>query len=320
MRLPRRALAAAALFPAMARADEWMPGRGVRIVVPYAPGGANDLLARMLAQRFAQRFDQPVEVANVPGGQGTIGTQQVTQARPDGLTLLVAGSGPITVSPAVNRQTPYRPLADLAPVSMIASYPLLLLVKADSPFRDVQGLTAWARTFPRRANYAASTASVQLATELFKQRTNTPFQHVASGGAAESAHAVAAGQVTMALVDAAPATAALEAGRVRALAVTSPARMPALPEVPTLAEAGVPGIEVVLWSALFAPMHTPVAVVERLSAELARALAEPEVAQRITAFRMTVAAGGPVALRSTIARELLLWAEVARAANLRFRE
>lgn len=318
MRLSRRALAAAAFSPATARADAWAPAAGMRIIVPYAPGGANDILARLLAPRLAESLGQPVSVENQPGGQGRDATQQVAQARPDGLTLLVTGSGAITVSPAVNRQTPYRPLADLAPVSMIASYPLLLLVKADSPFRSVQSLTAWARTFPRQASYAFSAASFQLATELFKQRTNTPFQQVAFPGAAESARAVAAGEVTMALVDAASATAMLDAGRVRALAVTASARMPDLADVPTMAEAGVAGIDVLLWSGLFAPAHTPAPVIARLAAETAQAVAAPEAAQRIAAYRMTSAAEGPAALRAVIVREMLLWAEVARAANLRF--
>lgn len=320
MPISRRVLAAATLLPAIARADDWVPDRGVRIVVPYAPGGANDILARLLAQRFTERLGQPVVVDNRPGAQATLGTQQVAQARPDGLTLLVAASGPITISPAVNRQTPYRPLSDLAPISMIASFPLVLLVKADSPFHTVQSLTAWARTFPHRANYASSSASFQLATELFKQRTSTPFQHVSYRGSAEAVNAVAGGAVTMAFVDVGPATPALEAGRVRALAITAPARLPSLPDVPTLAEAGVRGIDVVIWSALFAPAHTPGAVIDRLAAETARAVAEPDVAQRLAAWRMTAAADGPAALRGTIARELLLWAEVARAGNLRFGE
>ena len=320
MRFSRRALAAIALLPTAARAQDWSPDRSMRIVVPYAPGGANDILARLLAQRFTERLGQSVVVENRPGAQATLGTQQVAQARPDGLTLLVAASGPITVSPAVNRQTPYRPLADLAPVSMIASFPLLLIVKADSPFRTLDQLRGWARANPQRANYASSAASFQLATELFKQRTETAFQHVAYRGSADSTNAVASGEVTMALVDAGPATPALEAGRVRALAVTSAQRLPSLPDVPTMAEQGIQGIEVLLWSALFAPAGTPAPVIARLAAETARAVEEPEVAQRLAAYRMTPAAEGPDALRAVIARELLLWRDVARAGNLRFEE
>ncbi|HYF07550.1 MAG TPA: tripartite tricarboxylate transporter substrate binding protein [Acetobacteraceae bacterium] len=321
MMLTRRSVAAmGAVLPLAARAQEWSPDRALRIIVPYAPGGANDILARLLAQRFTERLGQAVVVENRPGAQAMLGTQFVAQARPDGLTLLVAASGPITVSPAVNRATPYRPLHDLTPVSMIASFPLLLIVRADSPHRTVAELVAWARANPGRANYASSAASFQLATELFKQRTETAFQHVAYRGSADSTNAVASGEVTMALVDAGPATPALEAGRVRALATTAPQRLPSLPDVPTMAEAGVPGIEVLLWSALLAPAGTPAPVVARLAAETARAVREPDVAQRITAYRMTAAADGPEALRTTIARELLLWAEVARAGNLRFEE
>lgn len=320
MRISRRTLAAAALLPGAARAQDWSPERSVRVVVPYAPGGANDILARLLAQRFTDRLGQPVVVENRPGAQAMLGTQLVAQARPDGLTLLVAASGPITVSPAVNPRTPYRPLADLAPVTMIASFPLLLLVRADSPFRTLDQLRGWARQNPQRANYASPAASFQLATELFKQRTETAFQHVAYRGSAECANAVASGEVTMALVDAGPATAALESGRVRALAVTAAQRLAGLPDVPTMAESGLPSLEILFWSALLAPAGTPAPVVARLAAETSAAVAAPDVAQRIAAYRMTAAADGPDALRATIARELLLWAEVARAGNLRFEE
>ncbi len=316
----RRALGAAALLPGLAHAQDWAPERSVRIVVPYAPGGANDILARLLAQRFTERLGQPVVVENRPGAQAMLGTQHVAQSRPDGLTLLVAASGPITVSPAVNPRTPYRPLVELAPISMIASFPLLLLVRADAPYRDVAGLVDWARRNASRANYASSAASFQLATELFKQRTQTAFQHVAYRGSADSTNAVASGEVTMALVDAGPATAALESGRVRALATTAPSRLPSLPDVPTMAEAGIAGMEVLLWSALFAPAGTPTPVIARLAAETASAVAAPDIAARITAYRMTAAADGPDALRATIARELLLWAEVARAGQIRFEE
>lgn len=320
MRLPRRALIAAALPPAAARAGEWSPDGPVVIVVPYARGGAADLLARVLAPRFADRLGQPVTVENEAGAQGTAGTQRVAQARPDGRTLLIAGSGPLTVSPAVMRSLPYRPLAELTPITGIAGYPLLLVVGGQGPFHTLDQLRAWSRSNPHLGFYGSASDTYRLAAELFRQRTETSFRAVAFDGNADIVDAVAEGRVTMALVDAASAAEAMQAGRIRALAIAAARRDPTLPDVPTMAEQGIAGVEVEAWSALLGPALLPAAAVARLAAEVAHALAEPDIAQRVAALRMVPQGQGPDALRTLMARELLLWRDVARAANLRFGE
>ncbi len=229
-------LAATALLVRPGRAQEvdernW-PDRPLRLVVPYAPGGTNDIAARLLAQRLGEAFGQPAVVENRPGAQAILGTELVARARPDGLTLLVAASGPIVFNPATNDRLSYDPLRDLAPVSLLVTFPLMLLVAADSPHRTVADLVAFARANPDKANYGAPAASMQLASELFNQRAATRFQHVAYRGSAEIVTAVASGDLTTAFLDMAPVAGALAGGRVRALAVTAATRLASHPDIP----------------------------------------------------------------------------------------
>jgi tripartite-type tricarboxylate transporter receptor subunit TctC len=319
MKLARRSLLAGLALPLPALAQSW-PDRPVRIIVPYAPGGANDIIARLLAVRFQERLGQPFVVENRPGAQAMIGTRFVADARPDGHTLLVAANGPITVSPAVNPRTPYRTLRDLAPVSMVATAPLVLVVRADAPYRTLPELAAWARANPQRANYGASAASFQLATELLKQHLQADFTYVAYRSSAESVNAVAQGETTIALVDFGPAQAALQAGRVRPLAVSTPQRLAQLPDTPSFVELGLPALQVQVFVGLLAPAGTPAPILARLAEETARAVEHPEMLPRVTGYGMAPAATGTEAFRALITRELELWERVARENNLRFEE
>ena len=315
-------LAGAALLRAgQARAQDidersW-PDRPLKLVVPYAPGGTNDIAARLLAQRLTEAFGQPAVVENRPGAQAIIGTEAVARARPDGLTLLVAASGPIVFNPATNDQLSYDPLRDLAPVSLLVAFPLMLLVGKDSPFRSVAELVAQAKAQPERANYGSPAASMQLATELFNQRAATRFQHVAYRGSAEIVTAVASGDLTMAFLDTAPAAGALAAGRVRALGVTSAQRLASFPDVPTMTEAGFPDMQVELWTGLLAPAGTPAGIVAKLQAETARLVASPGYHERRAALYSRPVATTPAEMRALIGREIPLWRGVARQAGVR---
>jgi tripartite-type tricarboxylate transporter receptor subunit TctC len=314
-----RALAAApacAAITVRAQGSAW-PDRPVRLVVPYAPGGANDILARLYGARLSDRLGQPFVVENRPGAQAIVGTEAVARAAPDGHTLLTGASGPMVFNPATYDRLPYSTLRDFAPVSLLAAFPLALVVAADSPFRDMAALLAFGRASPERANYGASAASFQLPTELLNQRAGTRFTHVAYRGSADTVNAAARGEVTMALVDAGPAVVAFEAGRVRVLAVTAPHRLPAWPEAPTMAELGFPALTVSLWSGLLAPAGTPPAVVARLAAECAAVTAEAPVRERLRALSLDPVGSTPEEFRRRIEAELPLWAEVARAANIR---
>ena len=313
----RTLLVLGALAPRAARAQGGWPDRPVRLVVPYAPGGANDILARLYGERLAERLVQPFVVENRPGAQAIIGTELVARAAPDGYTFLVGASGPMVFNPATYDSLPYDTLRDFAPVSLLASFPLVMVVAADSRIRSVPELIAFARANPDRANYGASAASFQLPTELFNQRAGTRFVHVAYRGSANSVNAVATGEVTMALVDAGPAAVAAQAGRVRVLAVTAPQRLPAWPEAPTMAELGFPELTIELWSGLLAPAATPPAIIGRLARECAAVTAEPLLCERLARLSLNPVGSTPEAFRETIARELPVWAQVARAANIR---
>lgn len=312
-----RLLGSAALFPAAARSQgAAYPDRPVRIVVPYAPGGANDILARLYGQKMSERLGQPFVVENRPGAQAIIGTEAVARSRPDGTTLLLGPSGPMVFNPATYAQLPYDPLRDLAPVSMLASYPLVLVVAASGPHRSLGDLTTWAKANPDRANYGAAAAAFQLPSELLNQSAGTRFQHVAYRGSAEMVSAAASGEVTFSMADPGPAVVALNAGRVRALAVTSSRRMPALPDVQTMAELGFGDLDVTLWAGLFAPAGTPAPIIERLHAECEAITAMPDIRSRVSGFGMDPVGGTPAALRETMAREITTWTRVSRAANI----
>jgi tripartite-type tricarboxylate transporter receptor subunit TctC len=311
------ATAAAAALPRSARAQAAWPDRPVRVIVPYAPGGANDILARLYGARLAERLGQPFVVENRPGAQAIIGTEAVARAAPDGNTLLVGASGPLVFNPATYARLPYDPLRDLAPVSLLAAFPLALVVAADGPFADLAALLAFGRAQPERANYGASASSFQLPTELLNQRAGTRFMHVAYRGSADTVNAVANGEVTMALVDSGPAAVAFGAGRVRILAVTAPRRLPVWPEAPTMAELGMPELTISLWSGLLAPAATPAPIVQRLAAEAAAITAEPAIVERLRALSLDPVGSTPDAFRKVIEAELPVWAAVAQRANLR---
>jgi tripartite-type tricarboxylate transporter receptor subunit TctC len=317
----RSALAGLLALPAVgARAQgataAW-PDRPVRLVVPYAPGGANDILARLFGARLAERLGQPFVVENRPGAQAIVGTELVARAAPDGTTFLVGASGPLVFNPATYERLPYDTLRDLAPVSLLASFPLVLVVAADGPFRSMAELIAFGRAHPERANYGASAASFQLPTELLNQRAGTRFQHVAYRGSADTVNAVASGEVTMALVDSGPAAIVAQAGRVRVLVVTSPRRLPAWPDAPTMAELDFPDLTLSLWSGVLAPAGVAPPIVMRLAVECAAVAQEVPVRERLEALSLEPVASSPEAFRETIARELPIWADVARRANIR---
>ncbi|MBY0332591.1 MAG: tripartite tricarboxylate transporter substrate binding protein [Acetobacteraceae bacterium] len=302
--------------PVRAQGPNW-PERPVRVVVPYAPGGANDILGRLYGARLSERLGQPFVVENRPGAQAIIGTELVARAPADGYTLLVGASGPMVFNPATYERLPYDTLRDLAPVSLLASFPLALVVAANAPFADLAALLAFARATPERANYGASAASFQLPTELLNQRAGTRFQYVAYRGSADTVNAAANGEITMALVDTGPAAVAHAAGRVRVLAVTAPQRLPAWPEAPTMRELGFDDLTVSLWSGLLAPAATPAAIVQRLAAECAAITREEAIGQRLRALSLEPVGSTPEEFRAVIAREKPLWAEVARRGGIR---
>ena len=226
-----------AVVPALAQGDpaQAYPSKPIRIVVGFGPGGGNDIFARLIGQKLSERLGQPVLVENKPGAGAVIATDYVAKSPPDGYTLLVGATGAMTISPAVYSKLPYVTLRDFVPLSMIASFPLLVTVNAAAPVKDIQELVAYAKANPAKANYASSSPAFQLATEQFKQKTGAPLEHIAYKSSGEMLTAVVSGEVLVALADAPPVSGHLKAGRIRALAVTSAERIAEFPDVPTMA-------------------------------------------------------------------------------------
>jgi tripartite-type tricarboxylate transporter receptor subunit TctC len=228
----------------------------------------------------------------------------------------MGASGPIVVNPATYAKLPYNSLTSFAPVTIIGSFPLVLVVGEAQPFRSVAELVAFAKAQPEKANYSASAASFQLASELFKQKTGTEFLYIPYKGAVDSINAVIAGDVTMTLVDSGPALIALRSGKARGLAVTQSTRLAAAPEIPTMAEAGIADFDIALWSGFLAPAATPPSIVRKLRQEVARILELPDIAERLGALAMRPVANTPEEFRRLIAAEIEQWSAVARRANI----
>lgn len=262
-----------------AEAQEF-PARPVRFIVPYAPGGSGDILTRFLATRLGAIWGQQNVVENKPGGGGLIGTEAAARAAPDGYTIYLASDGPVTVAPSLMKSVPYDWKRDLAPLSMMAVGYQVLIIDPRLPATTLDQFVALARSKPGALNYASIGvgSTPHLGAEIFKAAAKVDITHVPYKGAtAQALTALTAGEVAMFMVGTSPIIGPVKAGKLRALAVTSPRRMEQLPDVPTFAEAGMPGIDVKLWFALMAPGGTPPAIVRRLHADIAKAIGDAEL-------------------------------------------
>src|SRR6266481_2184267 len=225
------AFCAAVLFAGLALAQTY-PTRSLHLIVGYSPGGGNDLIARIVAAKLQDKLGQTVVVENKPGAQSIIAADLVAKAPPDGYTLLVAASGPMTINPAVYSKLSYSPQKDFVPISLLAEFPLLLVVAADTPVKNVKELIEYGKANPKLANYASSATPFQLAAELFNQSTGSSFQHIPYKGSGDVVQAVMSGQVLMAFADSGPVAGPLKAGKLRALAVTTAKRPLNFPDIP----------------------------------------------------------------------------------------
>ena len=308
------ALAGSWLLAAPVQAQDY-PNKPVTIVVGYAAGGGVDFVARLLAEKLADRLKQPVVVENRPSVGAVVASTYVSKAKPDGYTLMMGAPGPIVFNHALNDKLPYGP-RDFAPISIMTNSPLVLLVGSNNPARNVQELVAQSRANPDKANYGASSASFQLTTELFNRRTGAKFTHIPYKGANEAVQAVMAGDVTMTLADSGPAITGLQSGRLKALAVTSAERLKDLPNVPTLAELGI-DLKVSLWIGLLAPAGTPADIVKRLHEEMVRIVDMPDVKARIAAKASIPMTSTPDEFARQIASDIVLWRQVAQENNIK---
>jgi len=293
------------------------PDKPIRIIVGYAAGGGNDIIVRVMQPEMQKGLGQPVVVENKPGAQSIIAAELVARSPGDGYTLLMGPSGPMTINPATYSKLPYDAQRDFTPISMICEFPLLVTVDAKLPIRSVKDLIEFAKANPGKANYASSAGIFQITTEMFNQRTGSKFVMIPYKSSGESVQALISGNVALTIVDPPPATGPLKAGTIRALAVTSPKRHPSWPDLPTMAEAGVPDMEVPVWTAFFAPAKTPPAIVARLQKEIARVVQTVEVKERFGQMGLDPVGGTAEELRKRVAQDIAKWSAVAKAANIK---
>ena len=294
------------------------PSKPVRVIVPFAPGGSNDIMGRLVAQRLGESTGQTFIVDNRPGAGGIIGTEIVAKAQPDGYTLLVM-SATLTVNPSLQRKLPYDTLKDLAPITNIAAAPLMLVVHPSVPARSVAELLAYARAQPDKLNFGSGGpgSTPHLAGEMLKSMARVRMTHVPYKGGGPALTDLVGGQIQLMLENIPSTLPHVKVNRLRALAVTGPKRSPLVPEVPTLSEAGVQGYELVGWNGLFAPAGTPRNIVAYLQGETARALSQPEVKERLSALGAEGVGNTPAEFSAFVRAELKKWAQVVRDANIK---
>jgi tripartite-type tricarboxylate transporter receptor subunit TctC len=304
---------------ALAQADavRGFPARPIRIIVPFGAGGGTDTIARVVAGKMGESFGQPVLVENKPGAQGILASEFVRKAAPDGYTILIATSGPMAANAAIHSKLPYHPLRDFTPVTMIGSYPLIMVVNSSLPASSVQELIAYAKARPDRVNYGSSGSLGQLVSELFNQQAGTSFQYIPYKSSGDFIGAVLSNQVTMALSDTPPISGHVRAGKLRALAITSARRHREWPDVPTMAESGLRDFVVEFWNGFFVPAATPAPVVRRLHEEVARIVALPDARERLNGLGIAPSAMPGEEFAQVIAAEIARWTAVARAANIK---
>jgi tripartite-type tricarboxylate transporter receptor subunit TctC len=317
--LRRSLLASGAALPLIgtARAQQTFPNKPIRLVVGYSAGGGNDLIARIIAAKLQDKLGQPVVVDNKPGAQSIVAAEIVAKAPPDGYTLLIAPSGPMTINPAVYSKLSYDPLRDFVPISLLAEFPLLLVVGADQPPKTLKELVEYGKANPKLANYASSATPFQLASELFNQRTGSAFQHIPYKGSGDAVQAVLAGQVLMTIADSGPVAGPLKAGKLRALGITTGKRPPAFPDVPTFTEQGISDMEIELWTGVVAPNGTPQDIVERLQDVIEDTVEMPAVRTALEAIYVDPRSTNSKEFREIIARDGARWKAVAAKANIK---
>jgi tripartite-type tricarboxylate transporter receptor subunit TctC len=292
------------------------PDRPVRIVVPYAPGGTNDILARLYGQKMGERLGQSFVVENRAGAQGIVGTEAVARARPDGYTLLLGASGPLIYNPATYQRLPYDALKDLAPICRFTVVTPVIVVGANSPYRDLAALLAAARSKEGALSYGTSSAAFQLPMELLNQRARTKINFIAYRSAADSINAAANGEVDIGVVDTGAIAGALQGGRIRVLSIMARERDPNYPDIPALSEQGFADFDANTFIGFLAPTATPPAILRHLTQNCDAISGETEMRERLTTLGMTPQPMPADALARHIAERIPFWRDVATAAGL----
>jgi tripartite-type tricarboxylate transporter receptor subunit TctC len=312
-----RALLALCLLAVPAAAQDY-PTKPIRLVVPYAAGGPTDVLGRILAARMGEGLGQQVLVENRAGAGGNVGSDAVAKAQPDGYTILMGTVATHALNPALYARMPYDAEKDFEPIALVAVVPLVLMVHPQQPMADLKGVIAWVKANPGKVSYgsAGNGTPIHLATELFKTTADLDMVHVPYRGSGPAMNDLVAGQIPLMFDAISTGVPHIRSGSVRAIAVTTPKRSAALPDVPTMSEAGLPGFESYTWNAFFAPAKTPRPILDRLSAEANRAVADPTTAARLADIGVDVVTGStPASTASHVHADLAKWAPVVKASG-----
>ena len=322
-KLPNRrqiiGLAAAAMtLPTLAQTSSF-PQRPVRIVVPYTTGGSNDVIARLLAQQLQEAWGQPVVVENKPGAAGNIGASDIAKSAPDGHSLLLTNINIVSMNPGLIANMPFDPQKDFAPISLLGTTALALVVHPSVPANNVRELIDLARKGPGRMNYASSgNGSPQhMSAEMFKAMTKTSLTHIPYRGAAPAVNDLLAGQVQVTVGVVNQLIPHIRAGKLKALGVTTRKRLAQMPDVPTLDEAGVPGYESEIWLGLAAPAGTPTAIIEQINQAVRKAMASADVVTKLQSQGIDVMVSSPDQMRQRGLEDLKRWGDIIRTAGIK---
>jgi tripartite-type tricarboxylate transporter receptor subunit TctC len=304
--------AAALLLASSAFAQTGFPAHQVTLVVPFTPGGGTDTGARVIAQKLSQKWGQPVIVENKGGAAGVIGADIVAKAKPDGYTILMGNIGTQSINPTLYKKLPYDPDKAFAAIGLVAELPLMMMVNAQLPVKTAQEFIAYAKANPGKLSYSTSGAgsSMHLAAELFKAQSGTFILHVPYRGGGPAVADLIAGHVELSFATVLEALGQVKSGRIRALAVTSDKRVSALPDTPTLSEAGLPGFNSISWIGLLAPAGTPPVIVDKISADLRAVLTDPEVKQKFTELGAITANTTPAQFQQLIDKDRKRYAQL----------
>ena len=307
-----------AISPAAAQSD--YPNKPVKLVVGFAAGGGNDIFARLVGAKLSEILGQQIVVENKPGAGGRLAPEYVTQQPADGYTLFVGPSGAMAIAAAIYPDLKYSPLKSFVPLAMIANFPLIMVINADNPSKNLKEFVEWMKQHPDKANYASSSPAFTIVTELFKLKSGMPGVMIPYKSSNEMNLSVIQGQSAMTIADGPPTVPQVKGGKERALAVTGSQRSAELPDVPTMAEAGYPDVNVSLWSGIFAPAATPPAIVAKLQKATNEAIADPSVAEKLKALAVNPGGATPEQFKQIIASDTAKFGDVVKAANLKFED
>lgn len=294
------------------------PDKPIKLVVPFAPGGGTDILARVVADHLGRSLGVPVIVDNKAGAGGTIGTDLVAKSKPDGYTLLMGTNATLALAPGLYRRLPYDPVKDLTPVASVASGPSILVVSPSIPANDIPSLIAYVKANPRQLNYgsAGNGSMAHIATALMNNMAGLETVHIPFKGGAAAIQELVAGRLQYMIAGSVETIPLIDAGRVRALAVTTKTRFPGLPNLPTMSEAGIPGYEITNWFGMFSPAGLPAEAVDLLAVKVNALLAEPAVREAFLKQGVLPESMSPAGYRTFVRNEVVRWTSEVRQLNI----